>query len=156
AVAYETATLATSELVAPVNRAVLPGYVKLASSPDTLRAGFSLVLGFITLVALPAALGIGAISDRFVDLVLGEKWRASARLIEILAIATGVNVMLTNTIPLLVAVGRPKLVTVLSVIHIAALLPLLIVGILKYGAIGAAWGYLAHAAVVLVPTTFGL
>lgn len=154
-VAYETANLATSEVVAPINRAVLPGYVKLAENPEELRAGFSVILGFITLVALPAALGIGAVSDHLVAVLLGPKWLSTARLIEVLAIAAALNVMLTNSAPLLVAVGKPKLVTALSVTHGVALLPVLVVGILKFGAPGAAWGYLLHAALVVVPTTFG-
>ena len=39
-IGYEIASLPTTELVAPINRAVLPGYAQLASDPSAMRHGF--------------------------------------------------------------------------------------------------------------------
>jgi O-antigen/teichoic acid export membrane protein len=155
-VANDVATLATTELVAPINRAVLPGYVRLAEDSAALRKAFAMVLGFIALVACPAALGIGALSEQLVTLVLGEKWTAAIPLIQVLSVAAAMNAMLTNSVSVYLAVGRPNLIALMSAIHTGALLPLLIGGILWNGAMGAAWGHLIQVAFVTMPTTYYL
>jgi O-antigen/teichoic acid export membrane protein len=153
---YEVANLATTDLVAPINRAVLPGYVILGKDAHALREGYAQVLGFIALLGVPAAIGVAALSKQVVGIVLGDKWSATADLIGILALASGMHVMLTNSAPVYLAVGKPRLIALLSMIHIVTLLPLLVGGILKFGATGAAWAYLAHTAVVALPSTFYL
>ncbi|HEY7652084.1 MAG TPA: lipopolysaccharide biosynthesis protein [Methylomirabilota bacterium] len=155
-VAYDVANLATTELVAPINRAVMPGYVKLADDSIALRGGFSKVLGFIALVACPAALGIAALSDHIVELVLGPQWHAVAGLVQVLAVASAFTALLTNSISVYVAVGRPDLIALMSAIHTAALLPMLVVGIVARGADGAAWAHLLHVALIATPSTYYL
>jgi lipopolysaccharide exporter len=153
-VAYDVANLATTELVAPINRAVLPGYVKLAEDPAALRQGFARVLAFIALVACPAACGIAALSSEVVLLALGPKWTDAATLVQILAIGSAMHAMLTNSVPVFIAAGRPKIVALMAGIHTGALVPMLAVGILWYGALGAAYAHLAHVALIAMPTTY--
>jgi O-antigen/teichoic acid export membrane protein len=155
-VANDVATLATTELVAPINRAVLPGYVRLAADPVELRKAFAMVLGFIALVACPAALGIGALSEPLVNLVLGAQWTATIGLIQVLSVGAAMNAMLTNSVSVYLAVGRPNLIALMSAIHTCTLIPLLIGGILLNGAMGAAWGHLLQVAFVTMPTTYFL
>jgi O-antigen/teichoic acid export membrane protein len=155
-VANDVATLATTELVAPINRAVLPGYVRLAVDPAELRKAFAMVLGFIALVACPAALGIGALSEPLVNLVLGAKWTAAIPLIQVLSVAAAMNAMLTNSVSVYLAVGRPNLIALMSAIHTSTLVPLLIGGILLNGAMGAASAHLIQTALVTMPTTYYL
>ncbi len=153
-VAFDVANLATTELVAPINRAVLPGYVKLAADPTALRAGFARVLGFIALCACPAALGLAALSEEVVALVLGPKWGEAGGLIRILAVAAALNALLTNSVAVYLAIGRPKLIALMSGVHTASLVPLLIVGTMVAGATGAAWAHLAQVALCAAPVTF--
>src|SRR5690606_13728600 len=72
-VAYEISTLPTTELVAPINRAVFPGYSRISNDLKLLRQSYLDVVGVIALFALPAALGISAISAPLVDFALGSK-----------------------------------------------------------------------------------
>src|SRR5258706_4931568 len=58
--AHEISNLPSTELSAPVNRAVYPGYAKIASDPSRLAAQFLGVLGLTALLTAPAAACIAA------------------------------------------------------------------------------------------------
>ena len=73
-VAYEIASLATSELVTPVRRALMPGFSKLAADAGALRKSFLDSMALIWMVAMPMAAGIGLTADPLVRLFLGAKW----------------------------------------------------------------------------------
>src|SRR5690606_37739254 len=73
-VAYEISTLPTSELVAPINRVVFPGYSKLSKNIVLLGESYLNVLAVIAFFALPAGFGISAIAAPLVNVVLGSKW----------------------------------------------------------------------------------
>ncbi len=65
-VAQEIASTPPNTLVAPLNRAVLPGYSRMAHDPAQLRDGYKSMLGLVALVAVPASVGVAALaaSDR--------------------------------------------------------------------------------------------
>jgi lipopolysaccharide exporter len=155
-VSYEISNLPTSELVSPINRAVLPAYAKMANDLESLRQGFLNVIGLIALLALPAGFGIAATSQLIVGVVLGDKWADAAPLISILGIVGALNALQTNCGNVHYAVGRPRTMTVIGGIHVAILLPLLIWGAFAYGALGIAAAYLASVALVSVPVNYAV
>ena len=73
-IAYEVSNLPSTEMVAPINRVLFPGYVQLADDLDRLRSAFRATLGLIALVILPASAGLAAVADPLVRVMLGEKW----------------------------------------------------------------------------------
>jgi O-antigen/teichoic acid export membrane protein len=147
--AYEIASLPTTEMVAPIRAAILPGYAKLASDRERLRASFAATFATIVMVAVPVAVGIGLTADSLVLLVLGEKWLEAIPLLEVLCIAGAVNVCTANTWPVFIAVGRPWINTALTALGIVVLIPLLLWSVPQAGTIGAAWALVTVAAVVL-------
>lgn len=155
-IAYEIAGMVTSELVAPINRAVQPGYAKLAANATALREGFTRVLAFIALFAFPAALGLAALAQPAVDLFLGEKWHAVGPIVQILAFAGAINAALTNSVSVYLAIGKPNVIALMAAIHTVFLVPMLAVGVLWYGASGAAWAHLLNMGLVAAPSTYYL
>jgi lipopolysaccharide exporter len=147
--AHEIASLPTTEMVAPIRAAILPGYAKLAADPDRLRASFAATFGTIVMLAVPVALGIALTADPLVRLVLGEKWLQAIPLLEVLCIAGVVNVCTANTWPVFIALGRPWINTALTALGIAVLIPLLFWSVPQAGPRGAAWSLVAAAAIVL-------
>jgi lipopolysaccharide exporter len=147
--AYEIASLPTTEMVAPIRAAILPGYARLASDQEKLRASFAATFGSIVMVAAPVAVGIGLTADSVVLLVLGEKWLEAIPLLEVLCIAGAINVCTANTWPVFIAVGRPWINTALTALGIIVLIPLLLWSVPQAGTIGAAWALVTVAAVVL-------
>ena len=141
-VSYEVSSIPTTELVAPINRAVFPGYAKMAHSLTIIRQGYLDVIGLIAMFAIPAAVGIAATSELLVFVLLGEKWAAAAPLIAILGLSGAIGAMETNIAPVFTALGKPSIVTALLGFYVAILVPLIIVLTHRYGALGAAWACL--------------
>ncbi|MGH6902269.1 MAG: lipopolysaccharide biosynthesis protein [Geminicoccaceae bacterium] len=147
--AYEIASLPTSEMVAPIRAAILPGYAKLAIDRERLRAGFAATFGTIVIVAIPVAVGLGLTADPLVRLLLGERWLDAIPLLEVLCIAGVINVCTANTWPVFLALGRPWITTALMALGVVLLVPLLLWSVPVAGAMGAAWALVAVAGVVL-------
>ncbi len=139
-VGYEIANLPTTELVAPINRAVFPGYSKLTHDISKLRDGFISVIALITMLAVPAGVGIAATASLLVPVVLGSKWLDTIPLIQLLALSGAVGAMQTNIGSIYLALGKPKILTLLGAVHVSIFIPLVIVLSSRHGAIGAAWG----------------
>ncbi len=153
-ISYEISNLPTTELVAPINRAVFPGYAKISHDMAALHQGFLKVLGMIAIFALPAGAGIAATSEPLVLVFLGPKWADAIPLIQILAIFGTALALQTNTGSLFLALGRPKILAIIGFIHIGLLVPMLIVLVLHNGNIGAAWGYLV-VTLIMLPVNYG-
>ena len=148
-ISFEISNLPTTELIAPINRAVFPGYSRVASDLDALRKNFLNVIALITLFALPAGLGIAVTSEFIVKVALGEKWLDTIPLIQTLAFYGVITALQTNIVYIFLALGKPRIVTALSAMYAIILLPVLIWLCRDYGAIGAAWAYLGVAAAFL-------
>jgi lipopolysaccharide exporter len=150
--ALEVAHLPSTELSAPINRAVYPGYAKVASDRTQLATYFLDVLGLVALLTAPLALGIGAVAPSLVPLLLGDKWLAAVPLMQILVLAGLLTSLRTNAGYVLLAVGRSELLTLANLLRFAIVVPALVFGTIEFGAEGAAWTMLATS-VALLPIT---
>jgi lipopolysaccharide exporter len=149
-ISSEISTLPTTELVAPINRAAFPGYSRLADDIDKLRGSFLSVISMVALFALPTAIGIVSVADLMVPAVLGWKWLTAIPLIQVLAIYGALVSLQTNISYVYLAVGRPKIITLVSTVQFCVLLALLLPATWYWGAIGASWAFLATA-ILMVP-----
>lgn len=145
-VAYEISTLATTELVMPIRRALFPGFALLVGDAERLRAAFLKTYSTMFMVVAPAAVGIGLVAAPLVRVMLGSKWVEVIPLIEVLAIYGLLSIPSALSSPLYMALGRPWLLTVESVWGFLLLVPAVVWGVHAAGALGAAWGTTAAAA----------
>lgn len=150
---YEISTLPSSDLVAPINRAVLPGYASYGGSKTELRAGYLDVLGAIALMALPAAFGIAAIAEPLVHVLLGNNWLAAIPVIEIVALYGAWTAVDSNSYSVYLAIGKPKIATYLAAMRASMLLPSLYFMTRSSGIEGAAMALLA-VGTIATPVTF--
>jgi O-antigen/teichoic acid export membrane protein len=155
-VAYEISNLPSTEMVAPINRAVFPGYVQLAQDPQQLRQAFRDVLSFVCLLTLPICMGIAATSGLLVPIVLGDKWLESAPLVALLAISGGLNTLQANTGAVYHALSKPRLIALTGSIQMVVLMPMLIYAAHHYGVVGAATAHLIHSVIFGVPVTYSI
>ena len=148
-IAYEIAMLPHAELVAPINKAVLPGYSKMKQSRTQLQQGYIDVIGMITLIALPAALGLAATADVLIPLLLGQNWLATVPLVEVLALGAAVSTLQTNTGTVFLALGHPHILSRLVAIWVAVLVPSMITGGILAGPYGLACAIVLVTAAML-------
>ncbi len=152
--AHEISHLPSTELSAPINRAVYPGYAKVASDQTLLAAQFLDVLGLTALLTAPAAVGIAAIAPLLIPLLLGDAWGEVVPLMEILALSGLLVSLRTNAGYVFLALGKSELVTVIYAVQFAVLVPSLVVGTVYFGTRGAAWTILGASIVMLLVTHY--
>lgn len=152
-IAYEIATLATTEMIAPIRRALLPGYAILQNDPQRFRAGFIEGYALIFIVGAPAALGIGLTASLFVPLLLGPNWINAIPLVQILTLAGFFQICTANTGIVAIAAGKPQYVTFSYLVSVLLGVPGMIWAGLTWNAVGVAWTTVAMALVLAVMTT---
>jgi len=150
--AHEISFLPSSELSAPINRAVYPGYAKVASDQTKLRVQFLDVLGLTALLTAPLAFGIAAIAPLLVPLLLGDAWREAVPLMKILAVAGLLVSLRTNVGYVFLALGRSKLLVAMTAVRFGVIVPALAFGTIYFGTEGAAWAILG-ASIAILPIT---
>lgn len=148
-IAYEASQLPSSELVAPINRAVLPGYSRLAADRAAMQWGLLRVLGLIALVALPAAAGVAVLAELLVLTLYGSQWVEAIVLVQLLAVFGATASLESNLFSAYLALGKTRMAVTRPAIVVAILLPLLFVLMHRYGLVGAAVAYVIAGAVSL-------
>lgn len=146
----EVADLGTTELRAPIRRALFPGLAQMASDRGDLARGFKESLGLIVLVTLPVPVGIGLVAAPLVRLFLGPDWVAVVPVLEVLAVAGAINTLATSSHLVYWTINRPGITAALSGLRLALLVPLLLWLVDAYGVIGAAWALAASLLAILV------
>jgi lipopolysaccharide exporter len=150
-VSYDIAMLPTSEMIAPINRAVFPGYVKMNKVDSVeLQKGYLNVLNVIALIAIPAAVGIAVTADVLIPLLLGVKWLPAVPMIQVLAIAGGFASLSSNAGAVFLSKGRPWVLTWISALRVGILLPAVWIFLVEMGPAGAAMAYLLTSAVMCI------
>ncbi|NTV09396.1 MAG: lipopolysaccharide biosynthesis protein [Zoogloea sp.] len=142
-VSYEFANLPTSELSAPINRALLPGFARIARQSAPLCTAYTNAIGVLALAALPASAGIYALSDYIVPVVLGRKWSAALYLMEVLALYGGVQMLHSSTCAVIIATGHPRNVARANAAYVVMLIALMLAFVPAWGALGASFAILA-------------
>ena len=122
-VAFEFATLPTTEIAAAISRALFPGYMKLKHDPEQMFAAFARVWAIVALIALPAAAGIYALARPITVVVLGQKWIGTETLLGLLAFLGVLHAMGNTLWPLVVARGGAKAFFLLRLLGFVLTLP---------------------------------
>jgi O-antigen/teichoic acid export membrane protein len=148
-ISYEISSLPSTELVAPINRVMFPGFSKMRDV-DQISQAFLKLFGLVMLTILPIGIGIAAVADPLVATVLGEKWLAAIPVIQLLAIHGAIGATQGNNGVVWLALGHPRVTTVVAVLFLVVLFPALYFFMNAYGVIGVGLAYiLAH--IVTVP-----
>jgi len=149
-VSAEIANLATTELVAPVRRALLPGFAKIGNDKASLRRVFVNSFAVIVLVGLPVPVGIALIAPMIVAVFLGPQWTPAVALIQVLSVSGVLRTFGTSSHLIYLAIGQPRITAVLSAVRLTLIVPALIIGASHAEALGAAWATVIVAALLWV------
>lgn len=139
-VGSEIAQLAHTELVAPINRAMFPGYARLVADPDAFRRVCVDATAAILMVVLPVSFAVAVFAQPIVRILLGEQWASTVPLIQVLAFAGAVTAVTSNNGAAYIALGRPHLLTLILATRLAVF-------------VGVAWAYAVGRDLVAVAYT---
>lgn len=84
--AASTQQLPAMTLYSVIGRITLPLFAARVEEPDAVRRGLRTAIGLVMLVNVPAMIGISLLADPIVTTLFGEKWKAAAPILSILAI----------------------------------------------------------------------
>ncbi len=141
-VGSELAYLPQSELVAPINRAVFPGYARMNHDITEIQRGFLDVNGLIAAIVLPASVGIAVLAEPMVAALLGPNWSGAVVVVQILALAGGLSALTSNSYSAYLALGRPAVPTAILLIQVMVMLPAMFILGGVHGATGVAFAEL--------------
>lgn len=153
---YTTALFLTQILAAkfvpPLNEVAFAAYSRMQETRRAAMAGaFAKTARLIMLVALPFYFGLAVTAEPLVLTVLGEKWRETAPIIPILAMAMPLMTLQILFAPATNALGRPSLAVWTGAFGAATMPVGFLIGI-QWGTIGLACAWLAGMAVLLAFT----
>jgi O-antigen/teichoic acid export membrane protein len=149
-VALDLATLPTAEVVAPVMRAVYPGYMQMKDEPGRLYSAFSRVWGVIALLSIPSAVGIACIADLVTSVVLGPKWAEAAPLMGLLATIGAMQALSSCYWPMLLTRVGPRTVFLLTAASLALVLPAFTLALVFRGVEAAIVAWICCSAIMLL------
>jgi lipopolysaccharide exporter len=84
--ATDFAVLPSTELAAPMVRALIPALAKMRDTPDERRHLFVKFLSLVMLVAIPCCTGLALLADPLVRVLLGDRWLPTIELMPFIAI----------------------------------------------------------------------
>lgn len=155
-VASELGQLPGSEIAAPLNNAMLPTFARIQDDPTRVADGFVKVVGVVGTLAIPAGVGLAAVSEHLVPVFLGNQWVDAAPVLAILAIYGGVlRWKVSLVVNLSLALGRPSLAAGVSWFSLITLIPIAWILARTHGLPGIAFAKLMAGA-LLIAFTYGL
>lgn len=152
-VASELASTPSTELVAPINRAVFPAFSRMAEGEGRLKEGLLQAVSVLTLIALPACVGLAAVAEPLVHAVLGERWSGAAPVVTLLALAGIVQVITSTNYLAYLALAKTHIPPIIGIVQTVALVPLLYV-LGRNGVVGVAQAQLASSIIGFVPSFY--
>jgi len=147
-VSNEIATITTTEMIAPINRAAYPGYSKISHDLEELKKTYLNTLSFIALIAFSSAFGICAIAPFLVPIMLGDKWSDAIFIIQLISLASAFDALNTNSSYIYLALAKQQITTKLLCLRVFIFLPLLIFLAKKYGVNGAVFSLLISSLIM--------
>ena len=144
-VGSEIAQLAQTELVGPINRALIPGYSRLSENLESFRRVCIDSTAGVLLLVLPASAGIAVLAEPIVRVLLGAQWNAAVPVIQVLAFSGAVSAIASNNSAAFVASGRPYLMAALPLTRLAVLVPAVFVFASNWGMPGILYAELLAA-----------
>ncbi len=148
-ISFEVASLPTTNLVQPINRAVFPGYSKISGESEKLGKAFLDVVQTISLIILPLGIGIASVAEVAVPVLLGNRWHDAIPIVQILAVSGAATCMLSNVGSVYLSLGKPQLMTLQAGLKATVMVTAVVTLAPQFGAMGVAYAMLLGEAIAL-------
>jgi lipopolysaccharide exporter len=123
ALADQIAEMATTEVLAPLNRVLFPAFADNQENLQGLKRIYLLAQSVQTLFAIPAAVGLALVADEAVRFFLGDVWVVAVPFVQVLALISVTQAITTSGSYVMIVLGRIRssvLVVWVQVIFFAA------------------------------------
>lgn len=152
----EIASMPTTEMAAPINRASFPVYSKFKENLQELKRAYKNTVALSSGISVPAAVGIFAVCPLFVEVVLGEAWMAAVPLMQWIALGSVLMGLSTNIAYVFMALGKPYFSFIISLLRALAFLPLLLLWADEYGLPGVGKAFFITSGVMFIASQISI
>ncbi len=143
--AFWLANLPATQISHVLQQVSFPAYSEMQNDKNRLIAGFSKTLQGTLIISLPYAIMIFMLAEPITDLVFGSQWKPMVPVLKVLCVA-GVFRCASSTIgPLLMAIGKPKMITSGQVVRLIVLAATIVVFTIWWGFSGTAFSVVLSA-----------
>ena len=145
--AFTLANLPTTHITAVVSEIIFSAYNAIKSDVAKLKVVFLKIFRIISIVAVPAGVGIYALADEIIIVMLGPDWQPAIAPLRVLVFFGVIRSLAATTGPILTAVGKPKVVFWIVFSKFCFIACLIYPSIKYYGTVGAAFSLTAPIAI---------
>lgn len=140
AIAYNIILVPFSRIAVPIQDVLFPAFARLQTDLARIADAWIRAMRMVGAITVPSLVGLAIVAPDFVTVVLGEKWHATAALIQILAWVGILQSLQSLNTGVLEAVGRARAVFRYTLVFFGAHIVAFVVG-LHWGVTGVAAGY---------------
>ena len=154
---YTVTYVVRAKIMNVINKVFYPVYSKVQDDLATVKRYYFKVIKYNCIVIYPMMVGIILLAEPAVLIGLGEKWREAIIPMQLMAAAGLVHLLTSSNTVLLRGIGKPKIEFIFSIIKTLGVnVPLVVLGVIYYGIIGAAAGLLAAKIIIFFINNFTL
>jgi len=121
---------------------MFPIYALMQHDQGRVASGFRQVLSLALFLSLPATAGLLLTADYFVLLALGPKWQPAIRVVHVMVLSGGLQVITGSGWPLYRGTGNPKLELIANAVELGVSIAVLFPLTTALGAVGTAFAVL--------------
>jgi O-antigen/teichoic acid export membrane protein len=152
AIAYNVMFLPVTRIAAPITQVMFPAFARLQHDHEALGRSWIRGTQLVSMVNVPAFLGMAVVAPDFVPVVLGGRWHAAVPVLQLLSLAGVMQSFQTLDWSVLQAVGRSGRLLRYMLFGTAVTVAAFVVG-LRWGVVGVA--ALFAVARTITSVTFG-
>jgi O-antigen/teichoic acid export membrane protein len=152
-IAYRIPEMGITMIIWVIGKVTFPVYAKLRDDPPALSAAFLVTLRYLSLLTIPAGVGLAILGEPFIKVLFGEKWLDAVIAMQALAIAGCLRSLGSHAGDVYKATGRPDILVKLGVARAVILVPAMIWAA-RYGIEGVALAQIAITALSTVANLF--
>lgn len=137
---YNVMLVPFSRLGGPIQQVLFPAFARRQGDPEWIVRSWIRMSRAVGAISIPSLLGLIVVAPDFVHVVLGDKWNAAIRLLQVLAWVGLLQSLGTVNVDILQARDRTRMLLWISILTFCGHLSGFVIG-LHWGVVGVATGY---------------
>jgi O-antigen/teichoic acid export membrane protein len=147
AVAYNVMLQPVARIASPVQRVLAPAFARMQDEPERIAAAWARAARLVGMLAVPSLAGMIVVAPDFVPVVLGERWRDSVPVIQLIAWVGMLQAVQGVNVDILMARDRTSVLFRYSLFFTTAHITAFVIG-LHWGIAGVAAAYAISSTLV--------
>jgi PST family polysaccharide transporter len=148
--AYQLLLMPIQQVNAPITSVAIPTLSSLQNDKNRFRHYYCTALNLIAYITCPIIMGMAALSDEIIFIILGDQWSGAAKIFKVLAFAALFQPLLNTTGWIYISLGQTDRMMKWSLVTVPACIAIFFIG-LPWGAYGIAVSYTLYFLFMVFP-----